>query len=138
MMPYRLTAMQIDFLRTFGGWIGSGVGAIVMCLAQLTPKEVEGWMSLGGFAVLTVCLIYALIRSEKKLEQKDTMIRDIFAKMDERNDKADQKLTAERLRLEAKWDAERRENMDERNKDRETREKFADAVEKLAAAVKSS
>lgn len=133
-MPHRFTTMP-DFVKTFGGWIGSSVGATIMFLAQMTPKEIEGWMSLGGFAILIVCLIYALKYQTKRNEGQASIIEGMFGKLHDLTASAQNKLDEERRRLEGKWDVERRENLDHREKDRDTREKLADAVDKLAEKV---
>lgn len=125
-----------ELLSHFIRWSVAVAGGAVTYLAQFTPKEVEGWMQLGGIAITIAGMGWAIKYLIKKNEEKDGVIQTMLGSVEVLRDKAEQKLAEERLRLELKWDAERRENLEHREKDRETRDKFADAVEKLSEAIK--
>lgn len=99
-----------------------------MYLANLAIPPVQDWQSLGGFTLLVICLLGAIKWLVKQNEE-------LISKLEAKETAAQNKLDEERRRLEGKWDLERRENLDHREKDRETRDKLADAVQSLASAV---
>lgn len=127
-MPQPIPTVQFEHMKILAAYGTSGVGAVIMSLAQLTPDSVSGWASLGGGVVLTVFLLVALHLQWKKNESLTALLLDTI-------DKDQKKLDSERTRMEAKWDSERHENFAHREKDRESRDKLAEAVDKLAAVV---
>lgn len=138
MLSYLFTLPPVQLLSNHPVFaaLGTITGSALMYLANMTPQVVSEWASLGGFTILVVCLLAAIKWLVSRNETLVQTLEGLFDKMDARETHHQNKLDEERRRLEGKWDLERRENLDHREKDRDTREKLADAVSSLASAVK--
>lgn len=110
--------MHPEFTKAIIGYIGAGFSVGAGFLAQALPKEIEGWGQVGAFGMLVYFLVYAVKHQNAEAREERT------------------KRETEARRWEDKWAAEHKENLDAREKDRETRDKLADAVTSLADAVK--
>jgi hypothetical protein len=132
-MPHRITEspmIHIDLLKVAGGLAVSFIGGTTTYLAQFGPKEAEGWIQLGGVGIALGGAVVAIRYLVKSNEKKDGVIMGLIASHDEKREK-------DRERFEQQWSAIRKEDIEQREADREIREKFSDSVNKLADAVKS-
>lgn len=121
MLHYKF--MHIEFFKAAAGFVGAGISAVVVWVAQTAPPippDAKNWMEGGAYFALVSCLAYAIRhlnterREERAAREKD------------------------RERWEQKWGEEHAMNMDAREKDRAIRERFAGAVEDLSRAVKEA
>lgn len=112
--------MNPDFFKAMAGFLGAGVSFCASFIADVVPPNFQpGYEGITSISVIG-CLIYA-VKHLNKERTEERRLRDV-----------------DRDRWEAKWSAEHAENLDAREKDRLTRESLADAVDKLADAVKPS
>lgn len=137
-MLHRITATQmihLDFLKLVGGFAASIFGGIAVYLAQFTPKEAEGWMQLGGLAISLCGAVVAIRYLVKKNEEKDEVIVGLFTSVEQRQKEVEAKREADRDRIEQKFDILRQDDLGQREADRDVREKFTAAIDRLADAV---
>jgi hypothetical protein len=122
--------IPFDLFKLIGGIALSFVGGITTYLAQFGPKEAEGWLQLGGVGISLLGAAAAIRYLVKANEKKETCILDLI-KEHAANRESD------REKFDAKWNLIRREDIEQREKDRATRDKLADAVENQATASES-
>lgn len=73
-MPLRLSTMlhlPHDAAGTVFGFIGAGLSAGMLQLAQTLPPDLKGWLEGGAYLGLVGCLIYAVVTLWRRLRERD-------------------------------------------------------------------
>jgi hypothetical protein len=138
MLAHILNLPPVQYLseHPFFASLTSIVGAGTVYIAQAFPSGTEGWGQAGGYGLVLVggaAVIKWLLSDRDRLID---VIKESEKKQQDRELYHANRLDEVQRRLEAKWDKERIENLEHREKDRETRDKLADAVTGLADAVR--